>query len=164
MAAPTPLPPLPQPNVQLTGNSGGTSQAHSPWFAAVDDTIRTGNFPALSVGGVVVLVNGPGQTLVSGFQETEVADTISAGVITPNPSTSLKQSVTNNGAFTINATGQVGDVELHITNGPTAGAVAFAGFTKQWAGDLLDTVNGHQFVVFIYGFNGATAYIIKALQ
>lgn len=150
---PTPLPPLPQPNVQLTTETRGTSQAHAPWFAGVDAAIRN---DVLTVAG--------GKTITGGFQYTENPDTIAAAAITPNPSAGLKQSVTNNAALTINATAQIGDVELHVTNGPTAGAITFSGFTKQWTGDALDTVNGHQFIVFIYGFSGARAYLIRALQ
>jgi hypothetical protein len=90
--------------------------------------------------------------------------TVSTGTITPNPASGLKQSVTNDGAFTISATAQIGDVQISVTNGASAGTISFSGFTKQFTGDTLDTVPGHNFVIFIYGFPNGTAYLIKALQ
>lgn len=90
--------------------------------------------------------------------------TVSSGSITPNPLDGPKQVVTNAGAFQINATSQTGDVELHIINGTGAGAVTFAGFSKKWVGDSLNTTTGHEFVVFIYGYGTKSAYLIKALQ
>jgi hypothetical protein len=90
--------------------------------------------------------------------------TVSSGTITPNPSSGLKQVVTNDGAFTIAATSEVGDVELRVVNASSAGAITFSGFDKQWVGDSLDTTDAHQFVVFVYGFSGKQAYLIKALQ
>ena len=155
----TPIAPLPPPNTPIAGQGGAPSQAFALWFSTVQSFV-TGL--ASSLGSY--LTTSGGATLTGGFQETEVVLTPSGGAITPNPSTSLKQAVTNNAALTINATSQVGDVELHITNGASAGAVTFSGFDKQWTGDSLDTVNGHHFVVFIYGFNGKRVYIIKALQ
>lgn len=166
MAAPaTPLAPLPPPNSPLTSPNGqGQSQAAANYLQALDQTVRSGNFPTLSVNGSAALTIAGGQTLTGGFAETEVAITVTAGAWTPDPTISLKQGYTNNAALTVNAPTRIGDVELHITNGATAGAISFSSFTKQWSGDTLDTTNGHQFVVFIYGFSGASGYLIKALQ
>lgn len=165
MVAATPLAPLPPPNIPLTSGQS-FSQAHAQYFQALDQTVRTGNFPALSVGGNAVLTVAGGATLTGGFNETPFdLGTVTTGTITPNPSSNLKQRVVNNGAFTIAATAEVGDLELLITNGASAGAITFSVFTKQFAGDALDTVSGHKFVVFIYAFvAGTTAYLIKAMQ
>lgn len=90
--------------------------------------------------------------------------TISSGTITPNPQVCLKQTVTNNGAFVIAATSQIGDVELLITNAASAGTITVSGFSKQFTGDPLTTTNGNAFLMFIYGMGTKTACIIKALQ
>ena len=90
--------------------------------------------------------------------------TISSGTITPNPATCLKQTLTNNGAFTIAAPTQIGDIELFMTNGASAVIPTFSGFTKQFIGDALDNTVGHKFFIFIYGFGSTTAYVVKALQ
>lgn len=90
--------------------------------------------------------------------------TVIGGTIAPNPTSGLKQKVTNNGAFTIQATAEIGNVELRVTNGASAGAITFAGFDKQWSGDALTTTNGHQFAIFIHGYDGKQAYLIRALQ
>lgn len=90
--------------------------------------------------------------------------TVTTGSVTPNPSDGLKQKLVNNGAFTLTATAEVGDVELLVTNGASAGTITFSGFEKQWTGDPLDTTSGHKFVIFIYGLDGAQACIAKALQ
>lgn len=168
------LPPLPSPTVQIATDNGQLTQGYAQHLAAIDTTIRTGNFPApgsfpaLSVGGSNVLTVAGAQTLTGGFQETpfDLGTPTNGSTVTPNPSNNLKQKVANNVAgFTIAATAQVGDVELLITNGASAGAITFSGFTKQWTGDSLDTTSGHVFVVFIYGMpNGNSAYLIKALQ
>lgn len=166
MAAPaTPLAPLPQPNTAWTSPNGqGQSQGAANYLQALDQTVRSGNFPALSVNGNAALTTAGGATLTGGFAETEVPITVTGGAWTPDPTVSLKQSWTNNANLTINAPASVGDVELHVTNGASAGTISFSGFTKQWSGDALDATNGHQFVVFIYGFSGASGYLIKALQ
>lgn len=108
-----------------------------------------------------------GQTIQGGFtiDEFDLGTPINGSTITPNPSTCLKQKVTNNVAgFTIAATAETGDLELRVVNGASAGTISFSGFDIQWTGDALTTVNGSQFVIFIYGFPSKRAYIIKALQ
>jgi len=117
-----------------------------------------------------VLSENGQQYLYGGFSEVPYSlGTISSGSITPNPLNNLKQTLINGGAFTLNAPTIVGDIELYITNNASAGTITFSGFTKQWAGDILDTTNGHEFVIFIYCFkNNAgsvkTSYLIKAMQ
>lgn len=99
------------------------------------------------------------------FTEHDHGTPANGATITPNPSQGLKQLVTNNVAgFTVAATAEIGDLELRIVNGASAGTITFSGFEKKWTSDSLDTTNGHQFVAFIYGFSGKQAYIIKALQ
>lgn len=182
------LPPLPQPQGGLpapgkaggavtptlaTGGqpagaqSGQVSIAWAAWFKAVDTLLRFGNFlSVLQLAGANVLTTAGGQTLTGGFNETPFDfKTVSTGTITPNPSKGLKQKVTNGGAFAIAATAEIGEVELLVTNGASAGAITLSGFTKQFTGDAFDTTSGHRFAVFIYAFDaGVTAVLVKALQ
>ncbi len=178
MATAGTIAPLPPANVPITApqqegkGSGGISQAYMQWLASVNTTVTTGNFPGLSVNGNAVLTIAGGQTLVGGFNEKpfSLGTPTNGSTVTPNPSDNLKQTLINNVAgFTIAATAQVGDVELYITNGASAGTIAFSGFTKQFTGDALDTTNTHEFVVFLYAFKNdagvlKTAYLIKAMQ
>jgi hypothetical protein len=97
MTTPAPLPP---PNAPLTApSSAAPSQGYALWFSAVQGFVSG---LASSIGSY--LTTAGGQTLTGGFQETEVVLTPSGGAITPNPSTSLKQAVTNNAALTIKGT------------------------------------------------------------
>ncbi len=89
---------------------------------------------------------------------------LASGTLTPNPSHGFKQKATNSGAFTIAATAEIGNLELRVTNGAGAGAITFSGFDKQWTGDALTTTAGDQFVIFIHGYGGKQAYLVRALQ
>jgi len=89
---------------------------------------------------------------------------VSGGSITPNPSNGPKQVVVNNGAFQINATAEIGDLELRIINGSGAGSVTFSGFSKKWPSDTMATTDGNEYAVFIFGYGSKIAYLIKALQ
>ena len=129
--------PLPQSNHAYIGTDGKPGKDFYNWLAAVQRVLN----PTLFSWGTV------------------------SGTITPNPSAGIKQSLTNNGAFTFAATSEVGDCQVEVINGATAGAITFSGFTKNYAGDALDTTNGHKFVIFVYGFGADGAdYMIKARQ
>jgi hypothetical protein len=127
------------------------------------DVNGNADFTTLKEDGSRVFAQGENATGGVTFTEYDHG-TITSGTITPNPATCLKQKVTNNGTFTIAATGQIGDVELRVINAASAGSISFSGFDKQWSGDALTTTDTHQFVIFIYGFDGKQAYLIKALQ
>lgn len=120
------------------------------------------------IGGFSALTAAGGINVDGGFTSTEqdLGTPTNGSTITPSPLTSLKQVLTNNVAgFTINPSGLVGDIELRIVNGAAAGTITFGAGFNQWAGDPIDTVNGHQFVAYLYGFGGGiAAYLIKALQ
>lgn len=129
----------------------------------------TGAFSAGSaqVAGADVLTTAANKTITAGFAATESdhGTPSNGATITPSPLSSPKQKVTNNVAgFTIAATSQIGDLELRVINGSSAGTISFSGFDVNWPGDPLTTTNGHQFVIFIFGFDGKQAYTIKKLQ
>ncbi len=125
-------------------------------------------FGSALIAGFAALTTAGGQNLGGGFTSTEFDNgtPASGATITPSPLSSLKQVVTNNVAgFNIAASGLIGDIELRIVNGASAGTPTFTGFSVQWPGDALDTVSGHQFIAYLYGFGGSkSAYLIKALQ
>jgi hypothetical protein len=161
MTAPNtvPLPNINQPAVQP--QTGTLTTAWYRYLSAFDAAVRAlvqSSAGSLSAGGGV---------LTGGFLQAPfvIPTPAAGGSITPNPSSGLKQQVTNNGPFSIIATQQVGDIELLIVNGASAGTITFSGFSKQWTGDTLDATPGHQFVVFIYGLpNKRSAFLVRALQ
>ena len=84
---------------------------------------------------------------------------------TPNPASGNVQFGTNNGAITITAPTTDCAIDLLVTNGASAGAVAFSGFTVSAnTGDVLTTVNGNMFIISIRRINGVSTYVITALQ
>lgn len=101
------------------------------------------------------------------LEEIELETPANGATVVVNPSTSQKQVITNNVAgFTIAATEEVGDVELRIINGASAGTITFDGFNKEYPGGaVLDTTEGNEFVAFIFGFGAAGAdYVLQARQ
>jgi hypothetical protein len=52
-----------------------------------------------------------------------------------------------------------------VTNGPSAGAITFSGFTVNAnTGEPLTTTNGNKFIITIVRINGTATYMVKALQ
>lgn len=75
------------------------------------------------------------------------------------------QFLANNGAFTIAASTNDGSCMVRITNGSTAGAVTFTGFTTNSnTGEPLDTTNGDIFFVTFARISSISTYLIKSLQ
>lgn len=103
-----------------------------------------------------------------GLQHTPVDHgTVSSGTVTLSPLDGFFQKLTNNGAFTLNAsTSYCGSVVLHVTNGASAGAVTFGGdFLKKYPSGSLTTTNGHKFTITVYFFGSDKAdYSIQARQ
>jgi hypothetical protein len=75
------------------------------------------------------------------------------------------QYITNGGAFTLTAPVLDGSCVILITNNASAGAITFTGFTvSSNVGDLLTTINGSKFSLFVWRINGISAYRISAHQ
>lgn len=162
-------PPQPPVSHWFDKKTGQPTTEFLLYMASLDSIVRLAVTSLVAANGVaaVALTTAGGQVLAGGFTETELdlGTPANGATITPNPSARLKQKAANNVAgFTIAATAEVGDLELRITNGASAGAITFSGFSKKFAGDALTTVNGDQFAVFIYGWGSKSAYLIKALQ
>jgi len=103
------------------------------------------------------------QVLTGGVRVT--SKSLATGSITLDPGDRPLQYITNNGAFTITAPANDGSLLLLVTNGASAGAITFSGFTvSSSVGDALTTTNAHNFVISVVRINGVATYTIKALQ
>jgi len=85
---------------------------------------------------------------------------------TPDPTKGNYQYGTNNGAFTLNNASPDSAITLMVTNSASAGAITFSGYAVASgnAGDNLDTVNGHRFIITLLRINSVSTYFVKALQ
>jgi len=128
---------------------------HASTKAYVDSVVASMGASRLSVTG--------GQTISGGFNFNIFVPP--AGNISINPFNGNYQSISNVGAFTINAPTSDCAVDLMVVNGAGAGAIAFSGFTVgPNTGDLLTTGNGHIFIISIRRMANISTYVIKALQ
>lgn len=103
------------------------------------------------------------QTISGGANVTALSQ--STGNITIDCGARPLQYITNNGAYTITAPSNDGSCVLLVTNGASAGATTFSGFTVgSNTGDSLTTTNTNKFMIFITRINGTSTYTVKALQ
>jgi hypothetical protein len=130
-------------------NDGNSSQ----WVALA------GNVNALSPAGRQLITGGFRFTAFSG-------GTLTTGqTFTPDAYNSNYQYYTNNGAHTLAAPANDCAIDILITNGATAGAITFSGFTVGAnVGDALTTTNTSKFIISIRRINAVATYLIKALQ
>lgn len=100
--------------------------------------------------------------LAVGYDNTEFSLTLT-GTVTPAVANGYKQKGTNNAAFTLAVPAGACDIQIDITNGATAGAVTFSGFTQvDNVGDL-DTINGHKFRLYISTGTAGSHVTIKRM-
>jgi hypothetical protein len=113
-----------------------------------------------------VLQPGVTSTITVGYAVTpNNIGTVTTGTTTLNPALGNYQYMTNNGASTIAAPASDCPISVLITNGASAGALTFSGFTVgSNTGDALDTTNAHKFVLSVVRINAVSTYTIKALQ
>lgn len=106
-----------------------------------------------------------GQVLAGGASITSKSLTASTS-FTADCGARPLQYITNNGAFTITAPAADGSMVVLVTNGATAGAITFTGFTVRsgGTGDALTTTNGDKFAVSITRINSVAFYSVQALQ
>jgi hypothetical protein len=91
--------------------------------------------------------------------------TQSSGTLTLDPTLGNYQFVINNGAFTLAAPSSDSAIDLLVTNGASAGAITFSGFSVgSNTGDALTTTNGSKFLISIRKINGTALYGITACQ
>ena len=84
---------------------------------------------------------------------------------TCNPTLGNYQFGTNNAAITLTAPTTDCAMDILVTNGATAGAITFSGFTVgSSTGDALTITNTNKFIISIRRINAIATYLIKALQ
>ena len=106
-------------------------------------------------------------TLTAGFDSDAEALTLS-GTVTPEVDSATEENYktgTNNGAFTLAApsTSSNCTIVIQVTNGASAGAITFSGFSVQ-DGDDLTTTNGDDFFIIIVKCGSFVSATVKALQ
>lgn len=113
-----------------------------------------------------LLQAGVTNTITKGFTLTpNNLGTVSSGTLTPNAANGNYQYYTNNGAHTMAAPAADSAMDLLVTNGASAGAITFSGYTvNSNTGEPLTTTNGNRFIISILRINGVSTYFIKALQ
>lgn len=104
------------------------------------------------------------QTVTGGARVTSKSlGSISTGTLTLDMGDRPMQHYTNNGAHSLSPGTNGGSSIIDITNGASAGAVTFAGWTKV-SGDTLTTTNGSKFRVHCSVGNGGSLAVVQALQ
>lgn len=114
----------------------------------------------------VASLTATGQTLSGGATAATVPlGTISSGTVTINCGSGPLQSGTNNGAFTLAAPASDSSCIVTLTNGATAGAITFSGFSVgSNTGDTLTTTNTQKFSIFVWRNNSIAGYRVAAHQ
>lgn len=103
------------------------------------------------------------QTVTGGGNVTSLS--LSTGNVTIDCGARPLQSITNNGAYTITAPANDGSCILLVTNGASAGATTFSGFSVgSSTGDALTTTNAQKFSISIWRINGTSGYRVAAHQ
>jgi len=146
----------------LTVTNGKTlSISNSLTFTGTDSTSFA--FPST---GSTVLTTGNTATITIGYTVTAASGgTVSSGTFTVTPATQNIQYYTNNGAHTFAAPSSDCEVDVLVTNGASAGAITFSGFTVgSSTGSSLTTTNTNKFIISVKRINGTSTYSIYALQ
>lgn len=103
------------------------------------------------------------QTVTGGANVTSLS--LTTGSVTIDCGARPSQFITNGGAFTITAPTNDGSCMVLVTNGASAGAITFSGFTVGAAiGDPLTTTNTSKFTLSIWRVNGTAGYRVAAHQ
>lgn len=134
---------------------------------ASDTTIARISAGVAAVEGQNILTTGTTQTLTKGFTVTPYDNgTKTTGTFTPDPANGNMQYVTNNGAHTLAAPASDCAIDILVTNGASAGAITFSGFTAPTGGggDTYATTNASKFLLCIRRINSVATYAWKALQ
>lgn len=150
----------------------GLGTADSPQFTAVnignasDTTLARASAGKVSVEGVNVLLAGVTETITKGFTVTpHNLGTISSGTTTLSGANGNYQYYTSNGAHTIAAPSSDTAIDILVTNGASAGAITFSGFTVgAFKGSDYVTTNTQKFILSVRRINGISTYSWYALQ
>lgn len=123
---------------------------------------NTQTFPGSAA--TLAALNLTGQTLSGGANVTSLSlGTLSS--FTVNCGSSPLQFGTINSAITITAPANDGSCILRMTNGASAGAITFSGWTVgSNTGDTYATTNANKYDLFVRRINGVSSYQWSALQ
>lgn len=111
------------------------------------------------------LSNTANLNISGGFTVTSFNLGTGSGTVTPSGLNGNYQYITNNGAFTLAAPGADCAIDILITNGASAGAITFSGYTVgSIRGSTLTTTNAARFLLSIRRVNAISTYSIYALQ
>jgi hypothetical protein len=152
----------PQPDTSaFLATTGGTMSG--ALVLGADPAVPLGAATKQYVDASALKVAG-GQTITGGFAVTP--NNLGAlANFTLNPLLGNYQYGTNNAAFTLTAPTVDCAVDILVTNGASAGAITFSGFTVGASiGDALTTTNAQKFIISIRRINATSTYTIKALQ
>jgi hypothetical protein len=107
-----------------------------------------------------------GQRVVGGYSIAPYSNgNMGTGTFSFNPLNGNYQYASNTGAVTISAPTVDCAMDILITNGSSAGALSFSGFTVNAnTGEPFTTVDNSKFILSIRRINGVSTYINKALQ
>ena len=85
---------------------------------------------------------------------------------TPNAANGNYQYANTNGPFTLAAPASDSSIDIMLTNGASAGAITFSGYTVQsgGTGDTYATTNANRYLLSIRRLFGVSTYLWKALQ
>ena len=146
-------------NLKLAGSSSGTTTLNASATAS-------GTITLPAVTDTVGVLGTADQTMSGGVNLTSFSiGTISSGTTTLDCGKNPAQYLTNNGAFTLAAPANDGTCFVLITNGASAGAITFSGFTVGAnTGDALTTTNTNKFTLSIWRINGTAGYRVAAMQ
>lgn len=144
--------------LKLLGATSGFSILKAP--ASGGGTVN------LPVGNANLLAKDVTDTISVGYKITPYDfGTKSSGTFTPDAANGNYQFGGNNGAHTLAAPAADSAVDLLYTNGASAGAITFSGFTVgSNVGSALTTTSGHKFIISIRRINSVATYSIYALQ
>lgn len=151
----------PATGATLTILDGKTFTANkSITLDGTDSTTWTGPGSSFNVAAL----NLTNQSLTGGATVTPAAlGTMSS--FTLNCGLSSLQFGTNNGAFTLTAPANDSSCILRVTNGASAGAITFTGWTVgSNTGDTYTTTNAKIFDLFVRRINGASSYMWSAIN
>lgn len=150
--------------------SSGTLAAARGGAGAVNGLMKAngaGVVSAAAAGSDFVAPNVTA-TFTKGFTVTpnNIGTPAASSTVTPDPTLGNYQYLTNNAAFTIAAPASDSAIDILVTNGSTAGAITFSGFTAPsgGGGDTYATTNANRFLLMIRRINAVATYAWKALQ
>lgn len=131
-----------------------------------DTTITRVSAGKIAVEGQNVLLTGTTDNITKGFTVTpNNIGTVSSGTTTPDPANGNYQYYTNNGAHTLAAPSSDCAIDILVTNGASAGAITFSGFTVgSSTGSTYNTTNTNKFILSIRRINAVSTYGWYALQ